>query len=277
MFLHPSPPSIAAPAAGGPCLQPTTLPFRCSPYPQRSARAPQKPLLPRCQSPSRLLRGVLFRGLIRLSPRANPRPPLPRLASRRSRRLSRLRTESPPGLAGVRQQQLVLQPLLSIMALGPAGPLDHLPGGLTPRRESHGHGRVRPPPQPLPPRRSRRCQYRPTATAQSLRELLSYGLRPLKATHRLHLPSWMPLATMLNCSSLIPSRVIHMPIWSENGRLSRRVPPQCVTSPSAGRRPYHPTFCRAILRTSVPPFRTSRNWLEKTVAHDRRRHRPTHP
>ena len=37
------------------------------------------------------------------------------------------------------------------MALGPAGPLDHLPGGLTPRRESHGRGRVRPPPRPPAP------------------------------------------------------------------------------------------------------------------------------
>ena len=66
------------------------------------------------------------------------------------------------------------------MALGPAGPLDHLPGGLTPRCESHGRGPVRPPPRPLllPPRRSRRCQYRPTASAQSLWELLSYDLGP---------------------------------------------------------------------------------------------------
>ena len=36
--------------------------------------------------------------------------------------------------------------------------------------------------------------------------------------------------------------------------------PQLVASTSAGRRPYGPTFCRATLRTSVPPFRTSRNW-----------------
>ena len=149
------------------------------------------------------------------------------------------------------------------MALGPAGALDHLPGVLPPRRESHGGGRFRPPPLPLllPPRRPRRCQYRPTATAQSLWELLSYDLRPLLATHRLHLPSWMPLATLLNCSSLIPSRVIHMPIGSDNSRLSRRATPQCVTSPSAGRRPCQPTFCHATLRTSVRPFRTSRNWM----------------
>ena len=32
----------------------------------------------------------------------------------------------------------------------------------------------------------------------------------------------MPLATLLNCSSLIPSRVIHMLVGSENSRLRRR-------------------------------------------------------
>ena len=123
--------------------------------------------------------------------------------------------------------------------LGPAGALDHLPGVLPPRREFHSRGRPRPLRRPLllPPRRSPRCQSRPTATAQSLWELLSYDLRPLLATHRLHLASWMPLATLLDCSSLIPSRVIHMPVGSDNSRRSRRVTPQGVTSSSAGRRP----------------------------------------
>ena len=64
-------------------------------------------------------------------------------------------------------------------------------------------------------------------------------------------------------SSLIPTCVINMLTGSENSRLSRRATPQCVTSPSAGRRPCHPTFCRATLRTSVPPFRTCWNWLVK--------------
>ena len=59
----------------------------------------------------------------------------------------------------------------------------------------------------------------------------------------------MPLATLLNCSSLILSRVIHMLIGSDNSRLSRRATPQGVTPPSAGRRPCQPTFCRATLRT----------------------------
>ena len=149
------------------------------------------------------------------------------------------------------------------MALGPAGPLHHPPGVLTPRRESYGHGRLRPPPRPLllPPRRSPRCKSRPTTTAQSLWELLSYGLRLPMATRRLHLQSWMPSVTMRNCSSLIPSRVILMSIGSESSRLNRRAIPQCVTSLSAGRRPCHPTVGRATLRKSIPPFRASRNWL----------------
>ena len=61
--------------------------------------------------------------------------------------------------------------------------------------------------------------------------------------------SWMPLATLRNCSSLIPSRIIHMPTASENSRLSGRATPQYLTSPSAGRRPCQWTFCRATLPT----------------------------
>ena len=38
----------------------------------------------------------------------------------------------------------------------------------------------------------------------------------------------MPLATLLNCSSIIPSRVIHVPIGNDNSRLSRRATPQGV-------------------------------------------------
>ena len=151
------------------------------------------------------------------------------------------------------------------MASGPVGPLEHLPHMLTPRRESHGRDEPHPPPRPrlLPPRLSPRYQFRRTATTQSQWEVLSYDFRLLLATHRLHLQSKMPLATLLNYSSLTPSRVIHIPTGSENSRLSRRAMPQCATSLSACRRPCHPTFCRATPRTSVPPFRTSRNWLVK--------------
>ena len=46
--------------------------LRSSPYPPRSARPPQKLLLPRRPSPSRLFQGVLHRGLTRSRPRARP-------------------------------------------------------------------------------------------------------------------------------------------------------------------------------------------------------------
>ena len=49
-----------------------------------------------------------------------------------------------------------------------------------------------------------------------------------------------------------------MPIASENSRLSRRATPQCVTSPSAGRRLCQPTFCRATLRTTNRIYRRMR-------------------
>ena len=49
-----------------------------------------------------------------------------------------------------------------------------------------------------------------------------------------------------------------MPIGSENSRLSRRATPQYVTSPSAGRRPRQPIFCRATLRTTNRLYRRMR-------------------
>ena len=52
----------------------------------------------------------------------------------------------------------------------------------------------------------------------------------------------MCIRDRLNCSSLIPSLVIHMPIGNHNSRLSRRATPQGVTSPLAGRRACQPTF-----------------------------------
>ena len=190
MFLPLSPTSIAAPVAGGLCLQPTTLSLRSLPYPSRSARAPQKPRLPRRPSPSRLLQGVLHRD--RLGGDYRPDrvhlcldgSPAPLTVKQSSDRIS-------TGRAGVQQQQLGMHPLLLTMTLGPAGPLGHLPGLQTLRRESHGRGQPRPPPRPLllPPRRSPRYRSCPTATAQSPWEFLSYGFRHLLATRRLHLPS----------------------------------------------------------------------------------------
>ena len=148
------------------------------------------------------------------------------------------------------------------MASGPAGPLGHLPDELQLCREPDGRGRLRPPPRPLhlPTRRSARCHFRSTTTTQSLWELLSYGLRLLLVTRRLHLQGRMPSTTLLNCGSQILSRVIRMPIGSESGTLSRRASPRYVTSLSAGRRPCRPTFWRATSRTSVSPSQTSRGW-----------------
>ena len=189
MFLPPSPPSIAAPAADGFSLQPPTLSPWILPYPPRSARAPQKPrLLRQLAQPTPSKSST--EGPPPARPPARPRPPPPRLALRCPRR-SRLRTASPLGRADVQQQQLAMHPLLSTMALSPAGSLDHLSGVLTPRRESYGRGRPRPPPRPLVllPRQSSRYQSRPTATARSLSEPLFYGLRLLLVIRRLHLHS----------------------------------------------------------------------------------------
>ena len=85
------------------------------------------------------------------------------------------------------------------MALGPAGPLDHLPGELQPRRKSYARGWLRAPPRPLllSPRRSPRCHFRLITTAQSLWEFLSNGSSLLLVTHRLHLRS-----QLLKCGSL---------------------------------------------------------------------------
>ena len=108
------------------------------------------------------------------------------------------------------------------MDSGPAGPLGHFPDEVQPRRESQGCGRLRPPPRPLLflTRRSARCHYRPNATTQNLWELLSYGSRFILVTRRLHIQDRTPSATLLNCDSLIPSRVISTPIGIESSTLS---------------------------------------------------------
>ena len=114
-----------------------------------------------------------------------------------------------------------MNPLLWTTSLGPAGPLDQLSCVLTPRGESHGRCRPHPPPGPLLllPRVSPRYQSRLTATPQRLREVLSCIFRFLLAIIRQHLQSYMPLTALLNCSSLIPSRVTRMPTERTNRRL----------------------------------------------------------
>ena len=66
------------------------------------------------------------------------------------------------------------------MASGPAGPLVHPHGVLTPRRESHGRNRLWPSLRPLllPPRLPRRYPFRPVATTPSLWELLFSEFHP---------------------------------------------------------------------------------------------------
>ena len=79
------------------------------------------------------------------SPRARPRPSLPRLALRRPRRWRSLQTASPLGRAGVQQQQLVRHPLLSTLASVPAGPLGHLCNPIASPTTAAGSARHRDP------------------------------------------------------------------------------------------------------------------------------------
>ena len=132
--------------------------LRSSPYPPRPARAPQKPLLPRRPLPSRLLQRSPTQGTDAVettgptaSAPASPGSPMPPTVKPSWDRIStrtRRRTATSAGAAT------------------PAVGYDFGHGG-APRPSAR---RANTPPRPLllRPRRSRRCQYRPTATAQSL-------------------------------------------------------------------------------------------------------------
>ena len=87
-------------------------------------------------------------------------------------------------------------------------------------------------------------------------ELLSYGSRLLLVARRPHIQGRTPSATLLNCVSLIPTRVIHMSIGSANRTQSRLFTPLYVTFLSAGHRSCRWTFGHATSRTSVPPSQT---------------------
>ena len=162
--------------------------LRSSTYPPRSARAPQKPLLPRRPSPSRLLQRSPTQGTDAVettgpttSAPASPGSPMPpvkpswdRISTRTRRRTATAASAAPHAVD---------------YGFGPGG----APRPFA-RRDNTPPRVPRPRPGPpaaatllLPRRRSPRCQYRPTATAQSLWELLSYGLRLLLVTRRLHL------------------------------------------------------------------------------------------
>ena len=165
------------------------------------------------------------------------------------------------------------------MASGLAGSPGHRPDELRLRREADGRDRLRPPPRPLllPTRRPAWYHFHSTTTTQSLWELLSYGVRLLLVTRRLHLQGRMPSTTLLNCGSRIPSRFFRMPIGSANSTQSRRATPRYVTSLSVVRRPCHPTSWYATPRQSVRPSQTSRSWRVKPTTYNRQRHRHTSP
>ena len=153
-----------------------------SAVPPSSARAPQNPRLPRRPSPSRLhFQGVLHRGPTPSIPLARPCPHLSRLALRRLHSDARRHSNS----------SWQCTPCSQLWRWARRGPLNHRPGVLTPRRESHGRDRPRPPLRPLllPPHRSPRYQSRPITAVKSLWELLSYGFRLLLEAHRLQLQS----------------------------------------------------------------------------------------
>jgi len=83
VFLHPSPPSIAAPAAGGLCLQPTTIRFGLRRTHRGRHGLRRSPCCRDGRRPADSSKGVLHRRRTRSRPRARPRLPLPRLALRR--------------------------------------------------------------------------------------------------------------------------------------------------------------------------------------------------
>ena len=160
---------------------------------------------------------------------------------------------------------LALSRLLLIMSSGPAGPLVHPHGVLTPRRESHGRDRFWPSLRPLllPPRLPRWHPSRPAATALSLRKFPFEDFHPPLTSRPPQRPTWMPLALLPNYSSEIPPRAIRTLTGGWNIRPSLRTTPPCATLFLAGHHRCQPTFCRVFLRISTPPFRRLRSLLAK--------------
>ena len=175
MYLPPSPPPIAVPAADNCFLPQTLLSLWFLTCTLRATRARQKLPLPRRLLPSMLLpRRELHRGPTPPPSLIRPRPPLRRPVTRHLQLPCHLRAASPLGRTEERPLALALSHLLFIMAPGPAEPLVYPLGVLTPRRESHGRDRLWPSLRPLllPPRLPRRYPSRPAATALILCELL---------------------------------------------------------------------------------------------------------
>ena len=175
MYLPPSPPPIAVPAADNCFLPQTLLSLWFLTCTLRATRARQKLPLPRRLLPSMLLpRRELHRGPTPPPSLIRPRPPLLRLVTRHLRLPCHLRAASPLGRANEQPLALPLSRLLLIRVSGPAGPLVHPHGVLAPRRESHGRDRLGLSLRPLllPPRLPRRYSTRLAATAPNLWELL---------------------------------------------------------------------------------------------------------
>ena len=239
VYLPPSLPPIAVPAAEQFFLAPTPLSLRFLPCPLRMARALQKTPLPRRLSPSMLLpRRALRREPIPSRSLIRPRSPFRRLATRRLRLPCRLRAAFPIGRANEQPLPLALLCLLLIiMVSGPAGPLVHPQGVLTPRRESHGRDRLWPSLRPLllPSHLPRRYPFRPAATAPSLLEFLFQDFHPPLTSCPPQRPTWMPSALLLNYSSGIPPRVIDTLTGRGSYRPSLRATPPCATSFVVGR------------------------------------------
>ena len=211
VFLHPSPPSIASTAVGGLCLQPTTIRFGLRRTHRGRHGLRKSPCCRDGRRPADSSKGVLHRRRTRSRPRARPRLPLPRLALRRPDGEA-VGAASPPGHAGVQQQQLVLQPPAVDYGFGPGG---------APRpsaRRANTPPRV-PRPRPGPP-----TAVTPAPAASPVPTV------PIPSDRVGAEPVGTPILR-LNRRAFF-----HMPIGSENSRLSRRATPQCVcllyTSPS---------------------------------------------
>ena len=242
-------------ARGSISLPLTLFSLRLLPFPSRTARAPQKPWLQPPPSHSRLLYpGVLHRR------RSRPRPPVRLCPSPPSLALQPLRRRR---CTDEQRLQRVMHSRCRLWIRARRGP-----SAIFQTRYSTPP-RI-PRPRPAPPAAATpaladllvRTVSLPSDRdhAEPIWELLSYGSRLLLVTRRLHIQGRTLSAMLLNCGSLIPPCIIHMPIGRESSTLSRRATLWCVTSPSAGHRPCHPTSWHNTPGTSVLPSQTSRSW-----------------
>ena len=147
------------------------------------------------------------------------------------------------------------------MALGPAGPLDHLPGGLKP------HPRV---PRPRPA---------PSSAATPAPAASPVPTVPIQCDPDRAEPVGTPFLRLTPPRGDTPPAPAKLDALGDDGELQFTDSVARYSHADWERQPQvDPTFhalmryitigqplifCRATLRTSVPPFRTSRNWLVK--------------